>query len=67
MIQKTWKTSLSGLLRAISFSSSASLTEIGGAAELDRSAQKRAIEIKAFLPHGFASHAAVDKIEAQAD
>jgi HAE1 family hydrophobic/amphiphilic exporter-1 len=33
------------------------------AAELDRSAQKRAIEIEASLPRGYAMHKAVDRIE----
>ena len=51
----------------VPFSSFVTLTEIGVAAELDRSAQKRAIEIEASLPPGFAMHAAVDKIEALAD
>ncbi len=51
----------------VPFSSFVSLTEVGVAAELDRSAQRRAIEIEASLPPGFAMHAAVDRIEALAD
>ncbi len=51
----------------VPFSSFVSLTEVGVAAELDRSAQKRAIEIEASLPPGFAIHAAVDRIEALAE
>ena len=35
-------------------------------AELDRAAQKRAIEIEASLPEGYAMQAAVDRIEALA-
>ncbi|MEE2689780.1 MAG: efflux RND transporter permease subunit [Pseudomonadota bacterium] len=41
-----------------------SLTEAGVAAELDRSAQKRAIEIEASLPSGYTMQAAVERIEA---
>lgn len=51
----------------VSLSSFVTLTEVGVAAELDRSAQKRAIEIEASLPPGFAMHAAVDRIEMLAD
>ena len=51
----------------VPFSSFVSLTEVGVAAELDRSAQRRAIEIEASLPPGFAMHAAVNRIEALAD
>ena len=47
-------------------SSFVSLTEVGVAAELDRAAQKRAIEIEASLPEGYAMQAAVDQIEALA-
>ncbi|MEC9185678.1 MAG: efflux RND transporter permease subunit, partial [Pseudomonadota bacterium] len=47
-------------------SSFVSLTEVGVAAELDRAAQKRAIEIEASLPEGYAMQAAVDRIEALA-
>ncbi|MEC7654953.1 MAG: efflux RND transporter permease subunit, partial [Pseudomonadota bacterium] len=47
-------------------SSFVSLTEVGVAAELDRAAQKRAIEIEASLPQGYAMQAAVDRIEALA-
>ncbi|MED5360397.1 MAG: efflux RND transporter permease subunit, partial [Pseudomonadota bacterium] len=47
-------------------SSFVSLTEVGVAAELDRAAQKRAIEIEASLPEGYAIQAAVDRIEALA-
>ena len=46
-------------------SSFVSLTEVG-VAELDRAAQKRAIEIEASLPQGYAMQAAVDRIEALA-
>ena len=47
-------------------SSFVSLSEVGVAAELDRAAQKRAIEIEASLPEGYAMQAAVDRIEALA-
>ena len=40
-----------------------SLTEEGVAAELDRSAQKRAIEIEASLPSGYAMQTAIARIE----
>lgn len=40
-----------------------SLTEVGVAAELDRAAQKRAIEIEASLPTGYSMHEAVARIE----
>ena len=48
-------------------SSFVSLTEVGVAAELDRSAQKRAIEIEASLLEGYSMQAAVARIEALAD
>lgn len=44
-----------------------SLREEGVAAELDRSAQKRAIEIEASLPPGYAMQKAVSRIEELAD
>ncbi|MEL0114551.1 MAG: efflux RND transporter permease subunit, partial [Rickettsiales bacterium] len=44
-----------------------SLSEVGVAAELDRSAQKRAIEIEASLPQGVSMQKAIARIEALAD
>jgi len=44
-----------------------SLSEVGVAAELDRSAQKRAIEIEASLPQGVSLQKAIARIEALAD
>ncbi|MCZ6455246.1 MAG: efflux RND transporter permease subunit, partial [Alphaproteobacteria bacterium] len=43
------------------------MEEVGVAAELDRSAQKRAIEIEAPLPDGYAMQTAINDIEALAD
>jgi hydrophobe/amphiphile efflux-1 (HAE1) family protein len=49
--------------KLVPLSAFVTLTEEGVAAELDRSAQKRAIEIEASLPHGYAMHKAVERIE----
>ena len=43
------------------------MEEVGVAAELDRTAQKRAIEIEAPLPDGYAMQTAINEIEALAD
>jgi HAE1 family hydrophobic/amphiphilic exporter-1 len=44
-----------------------SLEEVGVAAELDRTAQKRAIEIDVPLPTGYAMQRAIDEVEAIAE
>jgi multidrug efflux pump subunit AcrB len=53
--------------KLVPLSAFVTLTEEGVAAELDRSAQKRAIEIEASLPPGYAMHKAVDRIEVLAN
>ena len=53
--------------KLVPLSAFVTLTEEGVAAELDRSAQKRAIEIEASLPPGYAMHQAVERIEVLAD
>ncbi len=53
--------------KLVPLSAFVTLTEEGVAAELDRSAQKRAIEIEASLPPGYAMHKAVERIEVLAD
>ena len=53
--------------KLVPLSAFVTLTEEGVAAELDRSAQKRAIEIEASLPPGYAMHKAVERIEILAD
>ena len=53
--------------KLVPLSAFVTLTEEGVAAELDRSAQKRAIEIEASLPPGYAMHKAVERIEVLAN
>ncbi len=53
--------------RLVPLAAFVTLTEVGVAAELDRTGQKRAIEIDAPLPDGYAMQTAIDRIEKLAD